>query len=321
MNKKLRVAFMGTPDFVLPTIQSLIDGPHELLCIYTQPPRPQGRKKELVNTPAHNLANAQNIEVRHPNNFKSGKDIKDFEDLELDVAIVAAYGMLLPQIILDAPKFGCINIHPSLLPRWRGPSPIQYAIWKGDDETGVTVMELEKAMDTGPIIAQEKCLITPETNFISLNHDLWAKGTVLLNQALDDIATTNQLHSTPQREEGVSYCKMLTKESGRIDWTQNAPEIDCQIRGLNPWPGTWCFDSDGKRTKILEARFEADDHKSLPDNAGIAWSAGKILSNGQVVCGDDTILKLIKIQPENKKPMSVKDAENGGYLTQGDFLS
>ena len=312
MFQPLRIAFMGTPDFVTPAVQSLIDGPHDLVCLYTQPPREKGRKKQIEKTSVHLLGEGRGIEVRHPINFKSDNDIQAFQDLNLDVAIVAAYGMLLPQVILDAPKHGCFNIHPSLLPRWRGPSPIQYAIWKGDQETGVSLMSLVKAMDAGPIIAQDKVDIGADTTFQMLNKQLWEKGTALLSNCLDGLAETGELQTTPQNEDDVTYCKLLTKEHGRIDFNQTAEEIDQQIRGLNPWPGTWCLDQNEKRLKILSA--------SLSDNTSDE-RAGKILSDGKIVCGNKTVLKLTKIQPENKKSMDIQDALNGAYLKQGDSLS
>ena len=142
MAAPLRIAFMGTPDFVCPIIEALIDGPHELVCVYTQPPREKGRKQKIEKTPVHLLAEKTKIDLRHPADFKSVQDIQDFQDLNLDIAIVAAYGLLLPQAILDAPRYGCINIHPSLLPRWRGPTPIQYTLWQGDKQAGVSVMSL-----------------------------------------------------------------------------------------------------------------------------------------------------------------------------------
>lgn len=308
----LRISFMGTPDFVVPTVQSLIDGPHDLVCIYTQPPREKGRHKILEKTPVHIMAEEVGIDVRYPINFKSPDDIQAFEDLNLDVAVVAAFGMLLPQVVLDAPKFGCINIHPSLLPRWRGPSPVQYAIWKGDVETGVSVMSLEKSMDSGPIIAQEKCIIKPMTTFEILNKELWIKGTALLTDSLYHLSETRQLKTIPQNNDAATYCKLLTKQDGHIDFTQTAEQIDCQIRGLNPWPGTWCIDGANKRLKILQAIVldEETDQKS-----------GTVMENGQIACGNKSVLQLQKIQPENKKPIDISDALNGGYLKQGDVLS
>jgi methionyl-tRNA formyltransferase len=302
--KPLRIAFMGTPDFVIPTIEAIKNSAHELVAIYTQPPREKGRKKLLQPTPVHEYAEEEGIESRCPINFKNIDDVQSFEDLNLDVAIVAAYGLLLPQEILDAPKHGCINIHPSLLPRWRGPSPIQYAIWKGDQETGVSVMSLEKKMDAGPLLAQVKVDIAGR-DFQTLNIDLWAKGTKALVKVLDDLSRTGALDPVAQNHDKATYCKLLTKENGKIDWTQTAQEIDCQIRGLNPWPGTWCFSKDSKRIKILKA--------SALNNKSDART-GEILPRGQITCGGQSVLQLEIIQPENKKAMNINAAINGGHL-------
>jgi len=306
----LRLGFMGTPDFVLPLVEALKDSDHDLMCIYTQPPREAGRKRQLQNTPVHDYALAHNIPVFHPENFKSDADVKAFQDHKLDVAIVAAYGMLLPQVILDAPKHGCINIHPSLLPRWRGPSPIQYALWNGDTETGVSVMSLEAGMDSGPILAQEKIEIA-EQDFTQMNETLWERGVESLMRVLKDLNETWSLNPTPQDEAGVSYCKLLKKEDGKIDWAQTAGEIDCQIRGLNPWPGTWCLDGNDKRLKVLKGSVLQEKSNDV---------VGTISANGKIVCGEKTVLQLELIQPENKKPMDAVAALNGGYLNLGDVL-
>jgi methionyl-tRNA formyltransferase len=306
----LRIAFMGTPYFVVPTAQALLDSRHDLVCIYTQPPREKGRKRQIEETPVHRYGEGAGIEVRHPGSFKSADDVKAFEDLDLDVAIVAAYGMLLPEVILKAPKHGCINIHPSLLPRWRGPSPVQYALWKGDKETGVSIMSLDKGMDTGPVLAQEST-DTAGKNFDDLNLELWKTGTRLLMDVLDDLAETGELKKTPQSSEGVTYCKLLTKEQGHIDWTQSAHDIDLQIRSLNPWPGTWCLTDKGKRLRIYEAQPQSYSVKNKP---------GTILESGSIVCGKDTVLLLKTVQPENKNAMDIKSALNGGFLEVGSVL-
>ncbi len=313
MTKKLRIAFMGTPDFVVPLFQSLLDNDAcEVVCVYTQPPRAKGRKNKLEKTPIHLAGEEAGLEVCYPENFKQVDDVQLFEALNLDVVIVAAFGMLLPQSILEAPKHGCINIHPSLLPRWRGPSPVQYAIWKGDSETGVSVMSLEKGMDSGPIIAQAHYPINDEITFQELNVVLWARGTNLLNDILRDLNETDELKSEIQNEDGVTYCKLFTKEQGIVDWSNKVIEINRQIRGLNPWPGTWCLTPDQHRLKILKASLSKinSDQK-----------IGTILDNGLVVCGDGKALQLDLVQPENKKPMDIKSALNGGYIVSGEILS
>ena len=311
MGKPLRIAFMGTPNFVIPTIESLLQSDHELVCVYTQPPREKGRKRIISKTPVHDLADQNNIETYHPENFKLEDDVELFQSLDLDLAIVAAYGLLLPQKILDAPKHGCINIHPSLLPKWRGPTPVQYAIWKGDEKTGVTVMQLEKGMDSGPILAQDNEAILSNTTFESLNKTLWQKGTMLLKQVLDDLAMTGQLKAQEQNHEAATYCKLLAKQNGQIDWKQSAQAIDRQIRGLNPWPGTFSF-LNNKRIKILKAQ---------PIEYNSSDKAGTIVKEGFIVCGQNTALKLLAIQPENKNMMDIQTAINGHHIKAGDAFS
>lgn len=303
----LRVIFMGTPDFVVPTLEALVKA-HDVVAVYTQPPRAQGRGKSVIEKSAvHKAAEQHGVPVVTPENFKDVADVDDFRRYNADIAVVAAYGMLLPQDILDAPQHGCINVHPSLLPRWRGTSPIQFAIWKGDEHTGVSVMKLVKKMDAGPVIAQEGCAVG-DHDFTSLNTMLWQAGTRLVLQALDELARTGNLKATAQSEEGVTFTHMLEKDHGRINWTQNAFQIDRQVRALNPRPGTWCM-VGGKRFKIL----------ALIKGAGMG-TPGEVLSDhGDVAC-DGGAVRLVTIQPEGKKPMDAIAAFNGGYLKVGERL-
>lgn len=309
--RKLRIAFMGTPDFALPVLDTIRRNGHEIACVYTQPPRPKGRGGALAKSPVHEWADAKGIAVRTPENFKNPEDIGAFRALELDAAVVAAYGMLLPQDILDAPKHGCINIHPSLLPRWRGPSPVQFAILKGDQKTGVSIMSLVRKMDAGPVIAVRETEILPRETYAELNLRLWALGTEMIAETLDRLAEEGALNAVPQAEDGVTFSKIFEKADGRIDWTQDAARIDRRIRALNPWPGVWT-ESGGKRIKILEAVL------SGPGETG----PGMILdASGRVACGNGTSIRLLKIQPEGKKPMDFTSALNGGYPKIGERFS
>ena len=314
MTKNLRLAFMGSPDFVVPALEALIDHPNiDVTCVYTQPPRPKGRGGGVQNTPVHNAALAHGLEVLTPLSFKAAEDIQNFQKLKLDVAVVAAYGMMLPDNILTATKHGCINIHPSLLPRWRGVSPIQFALWKGDTKTGVTIMSLVKEMDAGPILTQSETVITPESTAQDLSDQLWPAGTNLLLEVLEGLHKTGQLHPKEQDHTGATFCHKLNKEHGHIDWTQNAADIDRQIRALNPWPGTWSVLPDGKRLKILTAS---------PAKQETQEKAGMILSDtGDIACGNHETLTLETVQPEGKKPMPFSAAMNGGYIKAGDLLS
>lgn len=307
MDRPLNIIFMGTPDFVVPLLRA-IAGVHHVSAVYTQPPRPKGRSQsEREKSPVHLAADGLDIPVFTPVNFSDPNDVDVFRAHDADIAVVAAYGMLLPQDILDAPKHGCMNVHPSLLPRWRGSAPIQFAIWKGDSETGVSVMKLVKKMDAGPIIAQRRRVIN-DHDFISLNEALWQDGAQLVLEALKKLQESGTIDAKPQADEGIAFTHMLEKQHGRIDWTQSAQEIERQVRGLNPWPGTWCEMPDGKRLKILKAKA-----------TGGTGKPGDILANGNLACGSGA-LQLLSLQPEGKKPMDVKAALNGGYLKPGDRL-
>lgn len=310
MTKSLRIAFMGTPDFSVKALQALIDSDHDVVCVYSQPPRPKGRGKKVQASPVHQCAEAAAIEVRTPLNFKDPKDVEDFKSLNLDVAVVAAYGLILPKAILDAPTYGCVNIHASLLPRWRGAAPIQRAIWAGDTETGITLMQMDVGLDTGDMIAVEKIPINNQTICADLHDDLAAIGAKMIVPCLDQLAQEGGLTSTPQPEEGMTYAHMLKKEDGHIDWTKTAFEIDRQIRALNPWPATWSL-LNGKRLKIL---------KAFPLQEKVEGVAGKILSDGKIICGQGSLLQLDQIHPENKNVMDVKAALNGDLLHIGDVL-
>lgn len=313
MSKKLRIVFMGTPDFVLPLLEKIAAHPAaDLVCVYTQPPRPKGRGKETQSSPVHMGAEQRNISVRTPENFRDEKDVADFKALNADLAVVAAYGMLLPDSILNAPAHGCVNIHPSLLPRWRGTSPIQFALWEGDAETGVCLMKLVRKMDAGPIVECRRRPVLPDATYESLSAQLWDDGAALVGAALDRLAQSGAIPATAQAEEGVTFTRKLTKEDGRIDWKRSAARIDCQIRGLNPWPGTWCETADGKRLKILRASVAAERHGK---------AAGTILDQAKIACGEGTVLQLITLQPEGKKPMDGAAALNGGYVKPGHVLS
>jgi methionyl-tRNA formyltransferase len=290
----MRIAFMGTPAFALPALE--VVEPH-LVCVYTQPPRPAGRGKALQQSPVHAWAAQRGVEVRTPANLKDAAG--DFAALNLDLAVVAAYGLLLPQAILDAPRLGCWNIHPSLLPRWRGPTPVQYALWRGDAQTGVSLMRLVRAMDAGPIIEQRTHPIGPHETFTTLNAALWALGAEMLGRAL---AAPEVQTATPQRAEGVTYCKLLTRGDGVVDWAQSAAEIDRQIRALTPWPGT----RTAKGLKILEA---------APVEGVADAPQGTLLDiSGRVACGGGSVLHITRLQPPGARAMAARDAVNGGYL-------
>lgn len=305
----LRIGFMGTPDFAAKALRSLLDTEHEIVCVYSQPPRPKGRGHQVKPSLVHLMAEEHDIPVFTPLNLKGEEEQALFAKHDLDVAIVAAYGLLLPETILNAPKYGCLNIHASLLPRWRGASPIQQAIWAGDTESGVTIMQMDRGLDTGPMIAKRAIPLTPETTASTLHEDLAVLGADMIVKVLSNLASEGRLDAQEQNEEEVTYAPLLKKEHGIVNWAQDAKRIDQQIRALNPWPGVWSM-FDSKRIKILEATPELDQVTNP------TWSEpGTVLSpNGQVFCGGGTILRVEKIQPEGKKPMDLSSAVNGGYI-------
>ncbi len=313
MTTPLRIVFMGTPDFSVPALKNLIASPHKVICVYSQPPRPKGRGQQVQESPVHLAAKKAGIEVRTPVNFKKDEDIAAFMALEADIAVVAAYGLILPKTILDAPHHGCLNIHASLLPRWRGAAPIQRAILEGDDETGITIMQMDEGLDTGAMILKKAVPVRSTTTAQSLHDMLSALGSSMIVEVLDTLARDGKLIATPQPEDGSTYAKMLKKEEGRMDWNKDAVVLHRQIRALNPWPGTWVEGPDAKRLKILTASLSHDTTNE---------PAGTVLDDaGHIACGDGSVLKLDTVQPENKKPMSAGDAARGGYLVSGQILS
>ena len=311
LSKKLRIAFMGTPAFSVGALEALIASGHEIVCVYTQPPRPKGRGQQVQNSPVHETALRHNIPVFTPKSLRKDEEARRvFAAHDLDVAVVAAYGLLLPREVLEAPKHGCLNIHASLLPRWRGASPIQRAVWAGDRESGISIMQMDEGLDTGPVISMESCAITGQTTSSSLHDELAKMGAHMIVKAINRLATDGKLENKPQDDAATTYAPLLTKEDGRIDWKKNAVEIERQIRALNPWPGTYAMMGDGKRLKILEA--------ACVQGVG---NAGEILDrNGVVACGAGA-LKLLRVQPDNARPMDAASAANGGYLRAGAVLS
>jgi methionyl-tRNA formyltransferase len=312
MQRPLKIVFMGTPDFAAAALQAILGTHHEVLCVYSQPPRPKGRGQALQKSPVHEMAEAAGIPVRTPLSFKRDPDVVDeFVALKADIAVVAAYGLILPQSVLDAPRYGCVNIHASILPRWRGASPIQRAIWSGDAETGITLMRMEAGLDTGPIIEIQKTPIGPDTTMPALHDTLKDLGGAMIVPFLERLSLWNKIESTPQDDSLSCYAPLLSKDDGRIDWGLGADAIDRQIRALNPWPGVWTHTAEGVRLKILAAKIDVVDGAHVP---------GTILDKGLIACGEGSALRLIRLQPDNGKPMDAAAAQNGGYLRPGAIL-
>lgn len=276
---------MGTPDFAVTPLRALMTSGHEIICVYTRPPRPKGRGMQWQKSPVHELAESNGIEVRTPGSLRKDPAEQDkFAALKADLAVVAAYGLLLPKAVLEAPRFGCVNIHASLLPRWRGASPIQHALWKGDDKSGVTIMQMEEGLDTGPMILKGETPIAATTTAAQLHDALSDIGAGLIVRAVDGIERTGRVQTEKQDDALATYAPLLKKEDGLIDLSRPAVEIDRQIRALNPWPGAFMQGPKG-RLKVLKAHLDP---------------AGALI--------------LDLVQPDGKKPMDLISAKNGGYL-------
>jgi methionyl-tRNA formyltransferase len=308
----LRIAFMGTPDFAASALQALLDCAHEVVCVYSQPPRPKGRGHKVQPSPVHMLAKAHNIPVFTPKSLKNEAAQAEFAAHNVDVAVVAAYGLILPKAILDAPKYGCLNIHASLLPRWRGAAPIQRAIEAGDAQSGVTIMQMDEGLDTGPMILKGEVPITPETSAVVLHDALADMGGKLIVQSLDKLAAKGKMEAEKQDDALACYAHMLGKEDGRVDWSRPGADILRQVRAFTPWPGVWS-EIGGQRFKILDVALTDERVDSEP---GVIFDR-----SGSVSCGAQSVLKLLNIQPAGKKPMDFASALNGGYVSVGDVFT
>ena len=246
----LRLAFMGTPDFALPTLRALLGAGHDVAAVYCQPPRPAGRGHKVQSSPVQSLATTSGLPVRTPRSLRDTDAQAAFAALGLDAAVVAAYGLILPQPVLSAPRLGCFNVHASLLPRWRGAAPIQRALLAGDAETGITIMQMDAGLDTGAMLAVERVPIVPGATASELHDTLAEVGAGLMVRVLD-LAASGGLRPAGQPDKGVTYAAKIERDEGRIDWT-DATVADRQIRALNPWPGTW-FELKGERIRVLAA--------------------------------------------------------------------
>ena len=306
----LRIAFMGTPDFSVPVLSELLGAGHEIAAVYSQPPRKAGRGMSEQPSPVHRFAESQGLSVRTPASLKSSDEQQDFADLNLDVAVVVAYGLILPKPILAAPRLGCLNLHASLLPRWRGAAPIQRAIMAGDTETGVMVMQMDAGLDTGPVLLAEHVPIGPAATSGSLHDELSRIGASLMVRALAALER-GSLHAAPQAEEGVTYARKIEKDEARIDWSRPARDLDCHIRGLTPLPGAF-FEVGSTRVKILRA---------MPvDGNGAPGEVISLDGGITIACGGGA-LKLVELQRAGKGPMKANDFLRGFPLKKGERLA
>ncbi|WP_137111579.1 methionyl-tRNA formyltransferase [Rhodobacter sp. SY28-1] len=292
----MKVVFMGTPEFSVPVLEALHQR-HEIVAVYCQPTRPAGRGKADRPSPVQARAEALGLPVRHPVSLRNPEAVAEFAALGADVAVVVAYGLILPQAVLDAPRLGCLNIHASLLPRWRGAAPIHRAIMTGDRETGVCIMQMEAGLDTGPVLMREAVGIGAEETTAELHDRLSALGARLIVEALE----RPPIPAVPQPEAGVTYAAKIDKAEARIDWTRPAVEVDRQIRGLSPFPGAW-VEVNGERVKLLRSR--------LADGTG---APGQVLGGFTVACGEGAV-EVLEAQREGKRPMPVAEVLRGLIL-------
>lgn len=291
----MKLVFMGTPDFSVPVLEALVQAGHDVVCVYCQPPRPAGRGKKDRPSPVQAKAEALGLQVRYPVSLKGEAEQVEFAALNADVSVVVAYGLILPQAILDAPKQGCLNIHASLLPRWRGAAPIHRAIMAGDVETGICIMQMEAGLDTGPVLMRQSVAIEAQDTTAILHDRLSDLGAGLIVHAL---ANLSDLEPHIQPEVGVTYAKKIDKSEARVDWTRPAVEVDRLIRGLSPFPGAWCEVED-ERLKLLESR--------LVDGSG---ATGEVLDGFQIACGEGAV-EILKAQRQGKRAMLADEVLRG----------
>ena len=327
----MRLAFMGTPEFAVPTLDALVAAGHEVVAVYSQPPRPANRGKKLTPSAVHAHAEELGLQVRTPVSLKSDEEKAAFAALDLDAAIVAAYGLILPQAILDAPKLGCLNVHGSLLPRWRGAAPVQRSILAGDATTGVMVMQMEAGLDTGPVRATTETEIAGKTTG-ELTAELAELGAELMVRVLADFDAHPAI---PQDADGVTYAAKIDKAETRIDFAQSADQVERQVRAFNPFPGAW-FEYEGERYKVLEAAISP-----LPPAGGVGGGAapqtprlieqphpnpspegeGQVLDNQlTIACGSGAIRPTL-IQRAGKPAMATGDLLRGKNIPAGTFLA
>lgn len=305
----LRIVFMGTPNFAA-TAFAAVHGfagqnGHEIIAVYARPPAKKGRGLKLVPAPVHQAAEAENIEVVTPSSLKDDDALAAFQALKPDLAIVVAYGMILPQAFLDVPRLGCWNIHASLLPRWRGAAPIQRAIMAGDTKTGIAIMQMQAGLDTGPVLLQHHLSIADDDTAASLHDRLADLGGAAIIEALEN---AGRLTPTPQAEDGVTYAEKIDKGDARLDFARSAKDLDRHIRGLSPFPGAW-FEADGVRVKVLAARPLA-----------LQGPPGTVADDGAVVYCGQGALELLHVQKAGKPAMSADDFMRGRGLTSGQVL-
>lgn len=297
----MKIVFAGTPEFAVPTLKKLIESQHEIIAVLTQPDRPAGRGQQVHASPVKQLALENDLLVLQPKTLRDPLVQAEIKKLNPDVMVVVAYGLILPQAILDIPHYGCINIHPSLLPRWRGAAPIQRTIQAGDKETAITIMKMDKGMDTGPILLQEKIVLKGDETSGTLHDDCSERGALLLLTVLEKIDSITPL---TQSNDGVTHAAKLEKSENQIDWNKSVDEIDCQIRAMNPWPIAQMPFQD-QVLKIYSAKIIS--HEKTKHAAGV------LFKNHDQLClaAKEGVLEVLMLQLPGKKVMTAKDFLHG----------
>ena len=303
-----RIVFMGTPEIAIPSLGAIIEAGHQIIRVYSQPPRRAGRGHRLKKSSIHLFASKNDIDVLTPKNFDSMESKMSFHDLNPDLAIVMAYGIILPREIINSPRLGCINIHLSLLPRWRGAAPIQRAIMAGDTETGVSIMQMDEGLDTGPIIKKYRTSINADTTANSLHDELAQLAARAICTTLKE-SDEGQFQSIPQSSDGVSYAKKIMREEGLINWQHSSADLVRRIRALNPWPGTW-FEYGGERIRILSA-----------EEGGRSGKPGTVLDETPLIACGKGSLRPLEMQRPGKSTTDAKSFLRGYKLPVGQLLS
>ena len=304
----LKIVFMGTPVFSIKPLQELINSRHSVEAVYTQPPRKSGRGMKKNNSPIHNLALENNITVLTPLNFNEKNIIDTLEELSPDIIVVSAYGIILPKEVLKIPQFGCLNIHASILPRWRGAAPIQRSMMAGDKQTGISFMLMDEGLDTGSVLNNFEIPINYKYNAKFLHDELSRKAASELINTMDEYVN-GSIVKTPQENIGITYASKILKDESRLDWSKTSQEIFFSIKALNPFPGTWFESKENKRIKILDAEVNS-----------LCGKPGEVLDSLIIGCGENS-LKILDVQPEGGKEMSVDDFLRGNPINIGCIMN
>ncbi len=308
----LRIIFMGTPQYSVPTLNALIEAGHDVVAVYSQPPRRGGRGMAEKKSAVHLRADELGIEVLTPLSMRGADEQAQFSAFSADIAVVVAYGLILPQVVLDAPKLGCVNGHASLLPRWRGAAPIQRAIEAGDNETGVMIMQMEAGLDTGPVMLTQKTPISTTTTAGEV-HDTLAQISASAMVEAIALLEKNKAVLVPQQEDGLTYAKKIAKSETRIDWNKPANEVDCHIRAMSPFPGAWCeMEFGGKlaRVKILASE--------IVDGSG---KSGEILDDELTIACANQAIRPTRLQKAGKQTADLEEFLRGNKIPKGTVLS